>query len=332
MRALVTDSRSSRWTVVELPAPGIGPHDVLVEVAAAGLNHADLLMRQGRYVPTGADWNVPADRVGFEMAGRVRAIGSRVTGFAPGQFVMAQTGGACAELVAVDHRLLLPVPETVDPTDAAGLPSALLTEYDALTASARIRPADRVLITGATSGVGLVGVQLARALGAGAVIATTRSAAKVALLRSLGADRVVDTSAEGIADALGPDAYDICLDHVGGARFGELMGAAAPSARIVQIGRLAGDHARIDLELLAARRLRLIGTTFRGRDAGELHALVAHLRTALPRLLGGHHVRTVVDSVFDLTAAEDAAKRLTEPGLSGKVVLRIARSREPARR
>ncbi|MFE3589627.1 zinc-binding dehydrogenase [Streptomyces niveus] len=324
MRALVTDGRSSRWKVAEVPPPEIGSHEVLVEVAAAGLNHADLLMRQGRYLPTGADWNVAANRVGFEMAGRVRAVGPRVRGIAPGQFVMAQTGGACADLVAVDHQLLLPVPESVAATDAGGLPSALLTEYDALTARARIRPADRVLITGATSGVGLVGVQLARALGAGTVVATTRSAAKADLLRSLGADHVIDTSTTGVMEALGPDAYDVCLDHVGGARFAELMGAAAPLARIVQIGRLAGDRAEIDLELLAARRLRLIGTTFRGRDAAELHTLVAHLGAALPGLLGEHHVRPVIDSAVDLATAEDAAKRLTEPGLTGKVILRIA--------
>lgn len=139
-----------------------------------------------------------------------------------------------------------------------------------------------------------------------------------------GADRVIDTSTTGIADALGAHGYDVCLDHVGGPRFAELMDAAAPLARIVQIGRLAGDRAEIDLELLAARRIRLIGTTFRGRAAEELHALVADLRTALPGLLGEHHVRAVVDSVFDLASAEDAAQRLTEPGLTGKVVLRVA--------
>lgn len=324
MRALVARGPDSTWAVADLPAPDVGPHEVLVEVAVAGLNRADLLMRQGGYVPTSADWNVPTDRVGFEMAGRVRAVGARVSGVEPGQSVMAQTGGACAELVAVDHRLLLPVPEAVDATEAGGLPSALLTEYDALARIARIRPADRVLITGATSGVGLVGVQVARALGARTVVATTRSSTRAELLRSLGADRVIDTSATGVTESLGADGYDLCLDHVGGPGFAELMGAAAPLARIVQIGRLAGDRAEIDLELLAARRLRLIGTTFRGRDAAELHALVADLRTALPALLGDHHrVRPVVDSVFDLATAEHAADRLTRPGLTGKVVLRI---------
>ncbi|RAJ71287.1 NADPH:quinone reductase-like Zn-dependent oxidoreductase [Streptomyces sp. Amel2xB2] len=324
MRALVTGGRGSPWTVAEVPAPAVAPDEVLVEVAAAGLNRADLLMREGSYVPSGADWNVPPERVGFEMAGRVRSAGARVTGFPPGRYVMAQTGGACAELVAVDHRLLLNVPASLTPASAAGLPSALLTEYDALTGAARLRPGERVLVTGGAGGVGHIGVQLARALGASTVVATSRSQAKTGFLREAGATHVVDTSATGIASALGPDAFDVCLDHLGGAVLAELLGAAAPGARIVQIGRLAGDRARLDLELLAARRLRLIGTTFRGRTAGELHALVAHLRQDLPHLLGTHGVIPAVDSLFDLAEAERAADRLTSPGLMGKVVLRIA--------
>jgi NADPH2:quinone reductase len=141
----------------------------------------------------------------------------------------------------------------------------------------------------------------------------------------LGADRVIDTSTTGITAALGPDAYDVCLDHLGGVLLADLMSAAAPRARIVQIGRLAGGYAQLDLELLAARRVSLIGTTFRGREAGELHALVAHLRTALPGLPREHNVRTVIDSVFDLTAADHAAERLNRSGLTGKVILRITR-------
>lgn len=348
MRALTTEGKNSPWLLAEVPPPDIGPQEVLVEVAAAGLNRADLLMRQGDYVPTSADWNVPLNRVGFEMAGRVRAFGPEVSpessGFTAGQWVMAQTGGACAEWVAVDHRYLLPVPpvQPVQPVperagtadgrrmaEAAGLPSALLTEYDALTEVGLIRRGDRVLITGATSGVGLIGVQLAHALGAASVMTTTRSPAKAALLRTLGADRVIDTSTTGITAALGADAYDLCLDHLGGPFLPDLMGAAAPRARIVQIGRLAGDEARLDLELLAARRLRLTGTTFRGRTAEELHTLVARLRSALPDLLSRHEIRPVLDSVHDLTAANEAAARLTQPDLTGKVILRVGR-RQPA--
>ncbi|MEK8142251.1 zinc-binding dehydrogenase [Streptomyces sp. M10(2022)] len=324
MRALLTTGTPPAWTVTEIAPPVVDPDQVLVEVANAGLNRADLLMREGAYVPSSADWNVAPDRVGFEMAGRVRTVGDHVTGITPGQYVMAQTGGACAELVAVDHRLLLPAPDLLDLVAAAGLPSALLTEYDALTGAAQFRPGDRVLITGGTSGVGHIGVQLARALGARTVIATTRSKAKAGLLRELGATQVVNTDSDDIAKALGPDAFDVCLDHLGGHVLAGLLGAAAPRARIVQIGRLAGTHAHLDLETLASRRIQLIGTTFRGREADELHSLTARLREALPGLLRTHDLRPVVDSVLDLSEAERAGQLLDRPGLIGKVILRIA--------
>lgn len=285
----------------EVPAPEPGPGELLVEVAAAGLNRADLLMRRGEYAP-GPEWTVPRDRVGFELAGVVRSAAGE---FAVGDRVMAQTGGACADFVTVDHRLALPVPSEMDLTAAAGLPSALLTEFDALAVVAGLRAGERVLVAGATTGVGLVGVQLARALGADSVAATTRSPAKWPLLRSLGA-----TPPSG--------SYDVILDHVGGPALAELVEAAAPRARIVQIGRLAGNAGRLDLETLASRRVSLIGTTFRGRPAAELRELVAAVRA---HLAGAHGVRPIIDSSYDLADAERAAQRLDAPDLAGKVVL-----------
>ncbi|QWF84367.1 zinc-binding dehydrogenase [Amycolatopsis sp. CA-230715] len=318
MHALVRHGDDPAWVRKEVADPVAGPSDVVIAVAAAGLNRADLLMRSGDYVPTGADWAVPLDRVGFEMAGRVVAVGPDVTGVREGDRVMAQTGGACAELVAVDHRLLLGVPDGLDWTGAAGLPSALLTEFDAL-ATAELRDGERVVITGASSGVGLVGVQLARALGAGSVVATTRSAAKAPLLRELGADAVTPS----LVDDVAAGTVDVALDHLGGTTLADLVALAAPGARIVQIGRLAGRNSTIDLEVLAAHRVRLIGTTFRGRSAAELHDLVARVRALLPDLVERHRVRAVVDSVFDLADAERAAARLDAPDLTGKVVLRV---------
>lgn len=309
--------------MTEVPEPSPGPLEVLVEVVAAGLNRADLLMREGAYVPTGADWTVPLDRVGFEMAGRVRAVGSHVPDVVAGDRVMAQTGGACAELVTVDHRLLLPVPDVVEWCDAAALPSALLTEFDALSVIAELQEDERVLIAGATTGVGLVGVPLARALGAATVCATTRDPAKAPLLRSLGATQVVDTSTERITRTCGPP-FDVALDHLGGPVLPDILDAASPRARIVHIGRLAGRHANVDLEVLAARRLRLLGTTFRGRTAAEIHALAARLRSQLSGFLEGHGIRPVLDSEFGLHDAEQAAARLDAPGLTGKVVLRVS--------
>ncbi|MEU6128951.1 alcohol dehydrogenase catalytic domain-containing protein [Saccharopolyspora sp. NPDC047091] len=122
---VVSAGEPVRWQLTDGPEPVIGPADLLVRVVAAGLNRADLLMRRGDYVPDSADWRVPADRVGFEMAGHVVAVGAQVRGVDVGQPVMAQTGGACAELVAVDHRSALPVPDADDLVRAAGRPSGL---------------------------------------------------------------------------------------------------------------------------------------------------------------------------------------------------------------
>ncbi|TCP56143.1 NADPH:quinone reductase-like Zn-dependent oxidoreductase [Tamaricihabitans halophyticus] len=320
MRALICGGNPATWRLTEVPEPAFGPADVLVDVVAAGLNRADLLMRTGGYLPTSDDWDVPVNRVGFEMAGRVRAAGPEVVALRPGDRVMAQTGGACADVVAVDHRLTLPVPEHLSWPQAAGLPSALLTEFDALRNVATLAPNENVLITGASSGVGLVGIQLARVFGASSIVGTTRSTAKASLLRSLGATAVLDTRTRTCAPA---EAMDVVLDHVGGPGLAELLRYTAYRARIVQIGRLAGEQATIDLELLAAKRLQLLGTTFRGRQAQELHELVARIRQDLPMLTAEHGVRAVVESTFDITEAEQAAARLAAPDLAGKVVLRL---------
>ena len=183
------------------------------------------------------------------------------------------------------------VPDADDLVRAAGLPSGLLTEFDALR-QAGMRAGDHVLITGGSSGVGLIGVQLARAAGAASVVATTRSPDKAALLRSAGATRVVVTTGEPVREAELPAPPDVVLDHLGGAGLADVLARCAPRARIVQIGRLAGARATLDLEVLAGRRLSLLGTTFRGRGADELFALVAELRDHLagPRGSGLHAV------------------------------------------
>ncbi|MCG5220897.1 zinc-binding dehydrogenase [Streptosporangium sp. KLBMP 9127] len=325
MRALVTASENSAWVLADRPEPACGPADVLVEVRAAGLNRGDLLMRAGKYLPTSASWNVPFDRVGFDMAGTVRAVGPEVHGVEGGQAVMAMAGGACADLLAVDHRILLPVPAGLGWARAAALPSALATEYDALAIRGRMRVGDVVFVTGGTTGAGLVGVQLARALGASLVLATTRSAGKAAQLRELGVDRVIDTSAESpsdaVNDATGGHGFDVMLDHLGGSVLERSLAAAASGARIVQIGRLGGGSTTVDLDILASRRLELIGTTFRGRRMDELARLTAELREKVLPLVTEGAVRPIVETVFPLSRAEEAATRLSTQSTTGKIIL-----------
>lgn len=314
MRALrIVDGR---WVSGDVDPPAPSRDRTLVAVEAVGLNRADLLMREGRYQPSDASWCVPVDRVGFEMSGRVVAAAG-VSGPQVGERVMAQVGGAAADVVACDPRWLLPVPTTWSAVDAAAMPSALLTEYDALLQArpeADLRGA-RVLITAATSGVGLVGLQICRALGAEHITATTRRPETRDVLLAQGADSVLVGSGGSGSDLSGP--FDVALDHAGGPGFGALLAALAPRGVVVQIGRLAGDAAQVDLDLVARRRLTIIGTTFRGRDERDLATLHERLRAS--GLIGV--VAPVVDSVHPVDEAERAADVLAAGGTVGKVVI-----------
>ncbi|SDT25917.1 zinc-binding dehydrogenase [Microlunatus soli] len=326
MRAAYLDPTTRGWTVCSVDPPEPAPDDVLIRTVSIGLNHADLLMRDGRYSPTDASWRVSTQRVGFELAGVVDAVGDRVSGVGVGDRVMAQVGGAAAELVAVPAALLLPL-RGVDTRAAGGLPSGLLTEYDAFGQAGNVAGAD-VLITGGSSAVGRIGIQLARILGAASVSTTTRSAAKVAELRRLGADTVI--IGDRLPTAAQDGSYDVVLDHVGGQILGSSVAQCRRGARIVQIGRLGGDRASIDLELLAARRLSIIGTTFRDRPLDELAALVDAV-TADPSLVeawGG--IEVPIDSFHDLERIERAATALQHPGLAGKVIV-TADAHSPSR-
>ncbi|TKG69286.1 zinc-binding dehydrogenase [Prauserella endophytica] len=313
MRAVRTVT-GPRWTVVRMPRPVPAPEEVLVRVRAAGLNRADVLMRDDTYVPDDAGWSVATDRVGFEFSGEVvESTGE----WSAGDAVLGQAGGTCAEFVTVDHRLLLRRPAGWSWTEAAAAPSALLTEYDALMHVGGFRPGETVLVTGATSAVGLVAVGLASYLGAGRVVGTTRRRERAASVLAAGADDVL-VGPPLRAEYTGTG-FDVVLDHVGGATLTAVIPLVRPGGRVVQIGRLGGGTALLDLEILARHRLSLIGTTFRGRRLPELANLIDALRPHLsefPR-------RPLIDSVFSLEEIEDAYERLASPELFGKVVITV---------
>lgn len=179
---------------VEIPAPR--PGQILVRVRAAALNRADLYMLEGAYNPNTKTSNVYT--AGMELAGEVEAVGEGVRAPAVGERVMGSTLGAFAPHAVLDHRHAIPVPDSLDWTEAASLPVGVSTEHDALVTQAGFKPGDSVLVVGASSSVGIVGVQLAKALGAGLVLATTTSPEKAAALSEAGADVVVDTNAEDL--------------------------------------------------------------------------------------------------------------------------------------
>ncbi|MGW0580721.1 zinc-binding dehydrogenase, partial [Streptomyces sp. NPDC002920] len=239
------------------------------------------------------------------------------------------TLGAFAPYALVDHRHVITVPESLSWTDAAALPVALATEHDAL-AQGGFGLKQSVLVVGATSSVGLIGVQLAKALGASQVIATTTSDTKAGALKSVGADVVVNTASENLAEtvaaAIGGAGADLTLDHVGGQLFADTFLATRIGGTVVNVGRLAGPESTIDLNQLAFRRLRVIGTTFSVRTPDELADTCAALATDVVPAVEEGQVRAVVDRVFAFDDAKAAADHMRSNTAVGKIVLEMPAS------
>lgn len=309
--ALTIDGPDLVWR--ERPDPEPGPFDAVVDVAAAGLNAADLLQRRGLYpAPPG----VPADVPGMELAGRVVAVGDRVVEPLLGRRVCALVGGGAQAtrcVVAAEHLLF--VPDEVSLVEAAGFPEAFCTAHDALVGQAGLAAGDRLLVTGAAGGVGTAAVQLGRALGA-RVVALTRDDSHHDALRALGAEETVT------ADELeGLEPVDVVLELVGAATLPGALRRVRPHARAVVIG--VGSGARVELDLLAvmARRLSLTGSTLRSRTREEKAGVVRAVSdTVVPRWRADE-VRVPVASTVDAREAERAYEAFARPGKLGKIVL-----------
>jgi NADPH:quinone reductase-like Zn-dependent oxidoreductase len=317
MRAAVPDRTcDNRIELIELPVPEIGPDEVLVEVRAAGMNNADLLHQKGVYASRAFARPDLPDIGGMEMAGTVVRTGAAVSDVAVGDAVVALCARAYADYVAVDREMLLPAPEGLSWPRRGALPMGLLTEFEALTL-AGMRPGRRVLVTAATSGVGLIGVQVAKALGADSVIAMTRSPDAVPLLRKLGADEVVLSGARPASVGT----VDIVLDHVGAGFVDECVPWLHDHSCVVSIGRLGGRAATIDLTALAGKRARIIGTTWKTQSTGELRETVAAAREQLlPAVRNGAVVPVIAETVH-FEDISDGYARLARPRPPGKLVV-----------
>jgi NADPH:quinone reductase-like Zn-dependent oxidoreductase len=319
-----------------LPDPTPGKGQILVRVRAAGLNRADLATRAGTHVvggsapahpqSTGAR---PAGPVvgGAELAGTVVEVGPGVRRWHTGDAVMAQ-GAGYAELAVVDAELAMPVPPALSWEEAGALPVALLTMHDAIATKGRLAPGETAVIHAATSGVGTVGVALAAQLGAGRVIATSRSPAKFATLHDhLGAlpCPVVDVDTTGtdlaaaVLEATGGRGADVIVDNVGAAVLAGNVAAAALRARIVQVGRLGGRTAELDLDELARKQVSLIGVTFRTRTPAERAEIVRLCLEDLGADLERYRPR--VERTFALDDAAEAQDALAANTHVGKLVL-----------
>ena len=301
--------------VREVPEPVPGPGRVVVQVAAAGLNRADLLQRRGRYAPpAGApDW------LGLECSGTVVEVGDGVAGLSVGDRVCALLdGGGYAERVAVRAGQVMPVPEGVDLVEAAA------TVHSNLLGTARLQAGEVVLVHGATSGIGTMATQLVAALGARA-LATAGSPAKVAAAAAFGAEAVLDYRADDLEEQVlaltGGHGVDVVLDPVGARYLGLHVRLLATGGRVVVIGLMGGSSAELDMAALMTKRATLHGSTLRSRPWQEKAAVCAAVVEQVWPLVAAGAVRPVVDRVLPLADAAEGHRVLEAGEHVGKVLL-----------
>ena len=314
---------SLRWE--ERPAPVTGPTEVRVRVRATALNRADLMQTLGRYpAPPGA----PPDIPGLEYAGEILALGSAATRFKVGDRVMGLVGGgAFAEQLCVDEREVLPIPAGLSFTEAAAVPEAFLTAWDALVLQGGLKEGQTVLVHAAGSGVGVAAVQVAVAVGA-RVVGTSRTAEKLSRLAAWGLHAGVltgegrDAAADVLAATQGRG-VDLVLDLVGGSAVSLSLQVLAPRGRMLLVGLLDGASPQVDLGHVLRKRLTLIGTVMRSRSPAEKAALAEQAERRLLPLFASGQLRPTVDRVLPLPRAAEGLALLAGNGTFGKIVLQV---------
>lgn len=307
--------------IAETATPAPKGRELLIEVAACGINRADLLQAQGKYPPPPGASPI----LGMEVAGTVRQTGPDVTSFKSGDRVTALIpGGGYAAWALADERCALPLPHGLDVIEAASLPEACFTVWTNLIDTAALKTGETVLIHGGTSGIGTAAIQLCKALGC-TVIATASGQEKGRRCRDLGADCAVDYNAEDFVAAVrrftkGHGA-DVILDMVGADYIGRNFEAAAFKARIVNIAFQKGAVAETNFAPMLAKRLSLAATTLRGRSIDEKAAIRDAVLARVWPLLESGGLKPVIDATFPLAEAHAAHARMRAGGHIGKIVL-----------
>jgi putative PIG3 family NAD(P)H quinone oxidoreductase len=305
----------------EVPPPDITADEVLVTVAAAGLNRADLMQRQGFYPPPPGASEYP----GMEVSGTISALGSDVTGWHVGDEVCALlSGGGYAEQAAVPATQLLPVPVRVALVDAAALPEVVCTVWSNVFMTANLQPGQTILIHGGSSGIGTMAIQLARAIGA-RVAVTAGSADKLEACRALGAEILINYREQDFVEALATATQgrgaDVILDNMGAKYLARNVSALAVNGRLVIIGLQGGVKAELDINALLRKCAAVIATSLRGRPVAEKTAIVAAVREHVWPLIESGAVKPVVHRTFPLARAGDAHRELEASTHIGKILL-----------
>jgi len=304
-----------------VPQPGAG--EVLVKVAAAGVNRPDVVQRQGHYPPPKGATDIP----GLEIAGEVVALGQGVTRWKLGDRVMALVvGGGYAEYCPAHESHCLPVPAGLSLTEAAAIPETFFTVWHNTFERGRLKAGETLLVHGGSSGIGTTAIQLAKAFGA-RIITTAGSAEKCEACRKLGADVCVNYKNEDFVaatkDATGGKGADVILDMVGGDYIERNFEAAAVDGRIVQIAFLGNPKATVDFRRLMVKRLTHTGSTLRARSVPDKGAIARAVEEHVLPLIAAGKVKPLIDSTFPLAQAAAAHARMEASTHIGKIVLLV---------
>jgi NADPH2:quinone reductase len=313
MKAAISGPAGFEFAYVARPRPG--PAQILVRVRAAALNRADLGALAGE-----------ARVLGMECAGEVVETGAEVTRFRVGDRVMCSGAAGFAEYAVADWGRAMHLPmEGMAYEQAAGLPLALQTMHDAIVTNGSMRRGDAVLIQGASSGVGLMGMQIAKLMGARIVIGTSTDRARRDRLAEFGADIALDS-----ADPRWPqfavvanrgDGMDLIVDQLAGPLANQNLAAAAVMGRIVNVGRMAGKQGDFDFDLHALKRISYIGVTFRTRTVEQVREITARAMADLAPALRRGELSLPIDSVFGLAQLGDAFARMRANQHFGKIIV-----------
>jgi putative PIG3 family NAD(P)H quinone oxidoreductase len=314
MRFLQVSLQSGQYigVVAETPTPVAGPGEVLIRVAASGLNRADLSQIAGRYPPPPGESTI----LGLEVSGTIVPTGEPVCALL--------AGGGHAEYVAVPVGQILPAPSGIDVAAAAGIPEAFLTAFVNLVLEGKLRPGGTVLVHAGASGVGLAAIQLAKFLGA-RVAATTRSREKLPALERAGADLAIHAPSDDLVTTIeshwGAGAVDVILDPVGAATLAADLSLLATGGSVIFLATMSGVRAELDISGLMKRRAKIVGSTLRSRSRPEKAAIVARFRDEILPGFASGRLSVTVDSVFPPIRAAEAFQRMRENKNTGKMLL-----------
>lgn len=322
MRAIVSSVTGPVLQDVAQPSPG--PGQVLVKVHASSLNRADLAMLKGAAHGQVGGLGAP---LGLEWAGEVVEVGPEVTQWEIGHRVMGAGGGALAEYVVGFAPLIYSIPGNMSYEQAACFPVAMQTMHDALSSHGHLKAGQSVLIQGASSAVGLMGMQVAKYLGAKTIIGTSTTAERRARLSEFGADVVLDSRSndwvEQVHQATDGDGVDLLVDLLAGPLMNANLKATRIGGRIVNVGRMAGEAGEMDFDLHSMRRITYVGVTFRTRSLKEIIQVISLTKKVLGPALEEGALNLPIDKVFPLADAAEAFECMAQNKHFGKIILSL---------